>query len=120
MRSQALRTLSDSTPSRTTDPRNERTPGGRAQAGELDAFEVLYREHAGRVYGLCLRMTADQQRARELTQDVFVRAWEGLPSFRGDSAFGSWLHRIAVNVVLRGARSDKRRRARVARAGAPA
>jgi RNA polymerase sigma-70 factor (ECF subfamily) len=83
----------------------------------LDAFEVLYRAHAGRVFGLCLRMTADQQQAKELTQDVFVRAWEGLTAFRGDSAFGSWLHRIAVNVVLMGARADRRRLARVALAG---
>src|SRR5438552_12235397 len=89
----------------------------RAQAGELDAFEQLYRVHAGRVFALCLRMTADQQRARELTQDVFVRAWEGLASFRQDAAFGSWLHRIAVNALLMGARADKRRHLRVALAG---
>ncbi len=113
MRSQALKPRTDSPPARTIDTRNERTLVERAQAGELDAFETLYHEHAGRVFGLCLRMTADQQQARELTQDVFVKAWEGLPAFRGDSAFGSWLHRIAVNVVLMGARSDKRRRARV-------
>ena len=114
MRSQALRPLTNSPTSRTAETRNERTLVERAQAGELDAFEVLYRAHAGRVYGLCLRMTADHQQARELTQDVFVRAWEGLTAFRGESAFGSWLHRIAVNVVLMGARADKRRQARVA------
>jgi RNA polymerase sigma-70 factor (ECF subfamily) len=114
MRSQALRPLTNSPISRAADTRNERTLVERAQAGELDAFEVLYRAHAGRVYGLCLRMTADHQQARELTQDVFVRAWEGLTAFRGESAFGSWLHRIAVNVVLMGARADKRRHARVA------
>jgi RNA polymerase sigma-70 factor (ECF subfamily) len=58
-------------------------------------------------------MTADRQRAQELTQDVFVRAWEALPSFRGDAALTSWLQRIAVNVVLMNVRSDKRRQARV-------
>jgi len=70
----------------------------RAQAGDQHAFEQLYREHAGRVYALCLRLSADPVAARELTQDVFVRAWEKLQSFRGESAFSSWLHRLAVNV----------------------
>ncbi|MSR07108.1 MAG: sigma-70 family RNA polymerase sigma factor [Gemmatimonadetes bacterium] len=72
----------------------------RAQAGDQVAFESLYRQYAGRVYGLCLRLSADQPRAEELTQDVFVRVWEKLPSFRGESAFSSWLYRLAVNVVL--------------------
>ncbi len=81
----------------------------RAQAGDEHAFEALYRSHAGRVYALCLRMTGDPTQARELTQDVFVRAWEKLDSFRGDSAFGSWLHRLAVNVVLMDRRLAARR-----------
>ncbi len=81
----------------------------RAQAGDADAFEAVYREHAGRVYALCLRMTADAAAATELTQDVFVRAWEKLESFRGESAFGSWLHRLAVNVVLMARRTADRR-----------
>jgi RNA polymerase sigma-70 factor (ECF subfamily) len=80
-----------------------------AQAGNPDAFEAIYRAHAGRVYALCLRMTADQAAAAELTQDVFVRAWEKLEAFRGESAFGSWLHRIAVNEVLMTARTARRR-----------
>ena len=63
----------------------------------------------GRVYALCLRMCADQRRAEELTQDVFVRAWRAIGTFRGESAFGSWLHRVAVNVVLDDARRRKRR-----------
>ena len=58
-------------------------------------------------------MTADRERAAELTQDVFVRAWERLAGFRGESAFESWLHRIAVNVVLESERSTRRRIARV-------
>ena len=85
----------------------------RAQAGDVDAFEHVYRREVGRVYALCLRMTADAGRARELTQSVFVRAWDRLGSFRGDSLLSSWLHRIAVNEVLIEARTEKRRRARV-------
>jgi RNA polymerase sigma-70 factor (ECF subfamily) len=81
----------------------------RAQAGDADAFEVVYRAHAGRIYALCLRMTADGAAAAELTQDVFVRAWEKLDTFRGESAFGSWLHRLAVNLVLTARRTVDRR-----------
>jgi RNA polymerase sigma-70 factor (ECF subfamily) len=94
-------------------------PGGiqevvrRAQAGDQDAFHALYREQAGRVYALCLRLSGDRETARELTQDVFVRAWQKLRSFRGDSAFGTWLHRLATNVVLMTQRSRGRREQRV-------
>ena len=86
----------------------------RAQAGDVDAFEVLYREHSGRVYALCIRLKAgDRSDATELMQDVFVKAWRRLATFRGDSAFGSWLHRLAVNTMLENSRSDRRRTARV-------
>ena len=86
----------------------------RAQAGDVDAFEVLYHEHSGRVYALCLRLKAgDKTDATELMQDVFIRAWRKLSTFRGDSAFSSWLHRMAVNTMLENARSDGRREARV-------
>lgn len=86
----------------------------RAQAGDVDAFELLYREHAGRIYALCLRLKAgDNTDASELMQDVFIRAWRRLETFRGDSAFSSWLHRLAVNTMLESARSDNRRIARV-------
>jgi RNA polymerase sigma-70 factor (ECF subfamily) len=85
----------------------------RARTGDVAAFEHVYRREVGRVYALCLRMTADAVRARELTQSVFVRAWDRLGSFRGDSQLSSWLHRIAVNEVLTEARTDRRRRARV-------
>ena len=85
----------------------------RAQAGDVDAFEHVYRREVGRVYALCLRMTADAGRARELTQSVFIRAWDRLGTFRGDSLLSSWLHRIAVNEVLIEARTDRRRIARV-------
>ncbi len=86
----------------------------RAQAGDVDAFELLYREHSGRMYALCLRLTAgDANDATELLQDVFIRAWRRLATYRGESAFASWLHRLAVNTMLENARSDRRRTARV-------
>jgi RNA polymerase sigma-70 factor, ECF subfamily len=85
----------------------------RAQAGDVDAFEILYRKHAGKVYALCLRLMGDRSAASELMQDVFIRAWRSLSTFRGDSAFSSWLHRLAVNTMLENVRSDSRRETRV-------
>ncbi len=85
----------------------------KAQVGDRRAFEQLYRENVGRVFAVCLRMAGENGRAEELTQDVFVRVWEMLPTFRGESAFPSWLHRVAVNVVLVDFRSRKRRDSRV-------
>jgi RNA polymerase sigma-70 factor (ECF subfamily) len=79
----------------------------RAQQGDVAAFEQLYRENLGRVYALCMRLCGDPGRAEELTQDVFVRAWEKIGSFEGKSAFSTWLHRLAVNVVLGDRRSEK-------------
>ena len=81
----------------------------RAQSGELAAFEELYRAHAGRVYALCRRLAGDEALAQALTQDAFVRAWERLGSFRGDAAFGTWLHRLTVNLVLHDRRTRLRR-----------
>ncbi len=72
----------------------------RACAGDTRAFERLYREHAGRVYGLCLRMTRDAQLAEDCTQDTFINAWRALPRFQTRSSLATWLHRIAVNVSL--------------------
>lgn len=85
----------------------------RAQAGDQTAFRDLYRQHVGRVYALCLRLTGNAGDAEDRTQDVFVRLWDKLSSFRGESAFSSWLHRLAVNVVLNEARTTKRRELRV-------
>jgi RNA polymerase sigma-70 factor (ECF subfamily) len=85
----------------------------RARSGDVAAFEHVYRREVGRVYAVCLRMTADPVRAKELTQSVFVRAWDRLASFRGESLLSSWLHRIAVNEVLVDARTERRRKARV-------
>ncbi len=86
----------------------------RAQAGDVDAFEVLYNDHAGRIYALCLRLKAgNTSNATELMQDVFIKAWRRLSTFRGDSALSSWLHRLAVNTMLESARSDSGRIAKV-------
>src|ERR687896_2255794 len=83
-----------------------------AAAGDRTAFERLYRRHVDRVYTLCARMAGDRTRAEELTQDVFVRAWEKLHLFRGESSFATWLHRLAVNVVLNERKTEGRRRTR--------
>jgi RNA polymerase sigma-70 factor (ECF subfamily) len=92
----------------------------RAQAGDQTAFRELYRQHVGRVYALCLRLTGSSGDADERTQDVFVRLWDKLRSFRGESAFSSWLHRLAVNVVLNERRTTIRREQRVTLADDPA
>lgn len=80
----------------------------RAQEGDVDAFEILYRANAAAVFDLCRRMTGDPVRARELVQDVFVRAWERLTTFRGECALATWLHRLGANVVLEQLRARKR------------
>ena len=71
-----------------------------AASGDRGAFERLYREHVERVFSLGVRMLGDRMLAEEVTQDVFVRVWQKLPGFRGESAFATWLHRVAVNVIL--------------------
>ena len=83
-----------------------------AAAGDRRAFERLYRDHVDRVYSLCARMAGDRNTAEELTQDVFVRAWEKLALFRGESSFGTWLHRLAVNVTLNQLKTDGRHQKR--------
>jgi len=72
----------------------------RARKGDRRAFEQLYRAHVGQVYGLCLRMTGQPAEAEDCAQEAFIQAWRKLAQFRGDAAFGTWLHRIAVNAVL--------------------
>ena len=72
----------------------------RACAGDMRAFERLYRQHIGSVYGLCLRMTRDPTTAEDCAQEAFLNAWRALKRFETRSSFGTWLHRIAVNVVL--------------------
>lgn len=84
----------------------------RARRGERAAFDELYERHVGRVYAICLRLMSDPAAAAEATQDVFVRAWRRIDSFRGDSGFGTWLHRLAVNLALDRQRSVRRETAR--------
>jgi len=84
-----------------------------AASGDAHAFERLYRGHVNRVHGLARRMLSDDE-ADEAVQDVFVRAWQKLATFRGEAAFGTWLHRLAVNVLLsRRERLGTRRRRHV-------
>jgi RNA polymerase sigma-70 factor (ECF subfamily) len=82
-----------------------------AQRGDGQAFERLYHRHVPRVHSLARRMMGDED-ADELAQDVFVRAWRKLGTFRGESAFGTWLHRLAINVILGERASRGRRRER--------
>ena len=70
-----------------------------AASGDGRAFERLYRSHVARIHSLVRRMV-DSDQADDITQDIFVRVWEKLKTFRGESAFGTWLHRLAVNVIL--------------------
>jgi RNA polymerase sigma factor (sigma-70 family) len=77
---------------------------GLAAGGDPGAFERIYTRHVARIHGLARRM-AGHESADELTQDVFVRAWQKLGTFRGDSSFGTWLHRLAVNVIIERFRS---------------
>lgn len=72
----------------------------KAAAGDIAAFEEIYRRHFRRVYALCLRMTANATEAEDLTQEVFTQLYNKIGSFRGESAFTTWLHRMTVNVVL--------------------
>ena len=85
----------------------------RAQRADAKAFESLYRLHVDRVYGLCLRMTGNVAEAEDCTQEAFIQAWSKMDKFRGDSAFGTWIHRIAVNAVLGRMRKSKRERDRI-------
>ena len=72
----------------------------RARKGDSRAFERLYREHVGRVHGLCLRMTRNPDQAADCAQDTFIKAWKAMPKFEARASFSTWLHRIAVNTVL--------------------
>ena len=85
----------------------------KAQTGNSVAFESLYRMHVDKVYGLCLRMTGNVAEAEDCTQDAFIQAWSKLDKFRGESAFGTWLHRVAVNTVLGRMRKSRREQDRI-------
>lgn len=81
--------------------------------GDRHAFEALFALYTPRVLTFLTRMVRDRARAEELTQDVFVRCWEKLAQFRGESAFSTWLHRLAVNVVLNDRQTERRRSERI-------
>jgi RNA polymerase sigma-70 factor (ECF subfamily) len=95
------------------NPRAETPLVRRAQEGDVGAFEQLYRDHVGRVFALCLRLAGDASLAEELAQEAFVRAWQKLGSFRGESAFSSWLYTLTVNTALSERRSRRRRTSRI-------
>ena len=84
-----------------------------AKRSDARAFESLYRLHIDKVYGLCLRMTGNVSEAEDCAQEAFIQAWNKLSKFRGDSAFATWLHRIAVNTVLGRIRKSKREQDRI-------
>src|SRR5207247_9321479 len=92
--------LSGETPSRT----GLDTDVALAAEGDASAFERVYRTHVARIHSLTRRMLGNHE-ADEVTQDIFVRTWQKLGQFRGDSAFSTWLHRLAVNVVIERRRS---------------
>ena len=85
----------------------------KAQNGDVPAFERLYRDHVDRVHGLCLRMTGNVSEAEDCTQEAFIQAWNKLSRFRGDSSFGTWMHRVAVNTVLGRMRKSRREQDRI-------
>ncbi len=85
----------------------------KAQRSDARAFEALYRLHVDKIYGLCLRMTGNVSEAEDCTQEAFIQAWKKMAKFRGDSAFATWLHRIAVNAVLGRIRKSKREHDRI-------
>lgn len=89
----------------------ETTEARRAAGGDHEAFERLYRAHVGRIHALARRMVGEDL-ADDLTQEVFIRAWEKLSSFRGESKFGTWLHRLAVNHLLSRRETERKREAR--------
>ena len=79
---------------------SEKEAIARAQDGDASAFELLYQLHSARVYALCLRMTGNPAEAEDLLQDTFVMVFRKIRTFRGDSAFSTWLHRVAINLAL--------------------
>jgi RNA polymerase sigma-70 factor (ECF subfamily) len=88
-----------------TDTGTEELLIAQAARGDQRAFERLYRAHVGRVHGLCVRMTRNTASAEDCTQQAFIQAWTALPRFERRSSFATWLHRIAVNIVLMQRRS---------------
>jgi RNA polymerase sigma-70 factor (ECF subfamily) len=99
-RTEATRPLIGSPPAITATVSSGHDLIKRAQEGDSDAFGALFQMHRSRIYSVCLRMTSNAAEAEDLTQDAFLQAFRKIARFRGDSAFSTWLHRIAVNTVL--------------------
>ena len=97
----------------TDAPVDQRALIRQAQRADTRAFEALYRLHIDKVYGICLRMTGNVSEAEDCAQEAFIQAWNKMDKFRGDSAFSTWLHRIAVNTVLGRIRKSKREQDRI-------
>jgi RNA polymerase sigma-70 factor (ECF subfamily) len=81
----------------------------KAAEGDLSAFEAIYREHAGRINALCRRLTGSVEEADEMVQEVFIRAWQKLAAFEARASLSTWLHQIAVRLVIDAGRARKRR-----------
>jgi RNA polymerase sigma-70 factor, ECF subfamily len=81
----------------------------RVRCGEAEAFKILYHKNVGKIYALCFRISGNRYKADLLTQDAFVKAWENIEKFRGESSFSTWIYRIAVNNALEAFRLKKRR-----------
>jgi RNA polymerase sigma-70 factor, ECF subfamily len=79
-----------------------------AQSGDRQAYQLLYRAHIGRVYAICWRLLGDRQKAEDACQEVFIKVWQTLPTYRGDSNFSTWLRSIATRTVIDLWRKDKR------------
>jgi RNA polymerase sigma-70 factor (ECF subfamily) len=90
-----------------TVSRSEAELLARCRAGDVDAFEMLYRQHAGRIYALACRMSGSAEEAEDLLQEIFLQAYRKLDSFKGDAAIGTWLYRLAINRCLDFVRSQQ-------------
>jgi RNA polymerase sigma-70 factor (ECF subfamily) len=104
--------VTDLLPTATTEPADDGDAAlvRAARDGDMRAFEALYRRHVGRVHGVIARLVGSHgARAEDLAQEAFVRAWQALPAYRFESAFGTWLYRLAVNTALMELRSRRSR-----------